>query len=441
MESYDYMKSLLPVPNHSVSLHAMSGGGVNNNRTVPKEGNTFFNSFDVGLDKISESKENTNSKENDESKDNNDQNDMNITLPKKGNTFFNAFNIGLSSEKIEPKPVRDFNIGGEKYYLYDVSNASQIDLSNVNILTFINDFHLNLLEPDQQREFIFALLKCENMNSIIQGITCDPLITQIGILIDKINESYSNVLKNKLNVIDNAEMNKNNNKNNSNKSMPDSKKDIDVIDKIAYDKHNVKDDGWCLYRAIIRAYALIKDPSANDIKDWYEYENNKIKEIMPDLINNMQQSLDDKYIITINKNINSTLRDYIDEYIKYKPEEVNNVNTVDEYINALNVYKDNEFNNGPLIWGDALISGYIYSKMKKIILNTYQDCSGASEIPDCENKYKLYASSKEYIDKSITDHIDIWYNGHNHYNLLVKKSNTNSKESGGKRFLKARLHK
>jgi hypothetical protein len=215
--------------------------------------------------------------------------------------------------------------------------------------------------------------------------------------------------------------------------------DEDTLNKGDYNVQNIVGDGWCLYRSMIRGYAILKDPSANDIKDWYKYENNKIKEIMPELIKKMKESLDDTYIASLSSNLNSnsTFRDYIADYIKQKPDETQNVKTVDEYINSLNIYLNDNFTDGPLIWGDALISGYIYSKMNNVILNTYQDCSGAKEIANCANKYKLFASSKEYIDKSITDHIDILYIGSIHYNLLVKKSIQN----GGKKVLKARLYK
>jgi hypothetical protein len=512
MDSYDYKSTMIAVPtNYSVPLHNLSGGGDKNeskeennnmNKTLPIKKNAYFNAFNIGIDSESESKENnseskegdnelkennsinkpvlsknnTSSEKKSESKEENDN--MNITLPKKDNAFFESFNISLG-EKKEPRTIRDYNIGGNKYYLYDISNASQIDLSDANIISFVNDFYLNILEPEKQREFIFALLKCENMNSIVQGITCDPLITQIGFLIEKINASFSNTLKNlNANSIKEDDIIEEEKPAESISAIEEKKEVIEekpaesisaieekkevieekkhveassvieeTLNKIDYNVQTVSGDGWCLYRAMIQGLARLRDPSANHIRNWYEYENTKIKELMPELVKKMKESLDDKYIASLSfnsnqnanpsQNFNGTFRKYIADYIIQRPAETKNVKTVDEYINLLNVYENNNFINGPSIWGDALISGYIFSKMNHIILNTYQQCAGAKDIPDCENKYKLFITSKEYIDPTINDHINILYNGVNHYNLLVKKSI----QAGGKRFLKARLHK
>ena len=46
MDSYDYMKSLLPVPSHSVSLTPMSGGGSTNTTQFPEEEENVFGVFD-----------------------------------------------------------------------------------------------------------------------------------------------------------------------------------------------------------------------------------------------------------------------------------------------------------------------------------------------------------------------------------------------------------
>jgi hypothetical protein len=40
----------------------------------------------------------------------------------------------------------------------------------------------------KQKEFIYSLLKCSDLNSIVQGPVCDPLIENISYLITKINQ-------------------------------------------------------------------------------------------------------------------------------------------------------------------------------------------------------------------------------------------------------------
>jgi hypothetical protein len=177
MEGHEYMKSLLPVPSHSVPLNPMSGGGdVQEGGIVPStlkavpEGNN--------------ENENLNNYPLVEEKNNNSEP---AKVPE-------AAQVNPSIKQVEKTiEIKELYLGGDIYYMSDVSNAQQIDLSNASVQSFVNDFHLDLLDPEKQKEFIFSVLNCTDLNSIVQGPVCDPLVENISNLITKINEEYSGV--------------------------------------------------------------------------------------------------------------------------------------------------------------------------------------------------------------------------------------------------------
>jgi len=189
MEGHEYMKSLLPVPSHSVPLNPMSGGGdVQEGGIVPStlkavpEGNN--ENENLNNDPLVEEKNNNSeaAKVPEAAK-----------MPEPAQEAAPA-QVNPSIKQVEKTiEIKELYLGGDIYYMPDVSNAQEINLSNVSVQSFVNDFHLDLLDPEKQKEFIFSVLNCTDLNSIVQGPVCDPLVENISNLITKINEEYSGV--------------------------------------------------------------------------------------------------------------------------------------------------------------------------------------------------------------------------------------------------------
>jgi hypothetical protein len=183
---------------------------------------------------------------------------------------------------------------------------------------------------------------------------------------------------------------------------------------------DISPDGWCIYRAMLLG---LKEKNNNSSD---EQENEQIK----DLVGKIQKFLNDnlnnkfKFIQSIDK---ITLKQYIlDEVEKgYTLKNGSVINTVDKYIENLGKYVNDDFSNGPLIWGDAYISGLAFALINNVMLNVFEQCH------DDDSNYCLIYTSESNHDIKPSREINILYINANHYNLLKKnaKANRNTKSN------------
>jgi hypothetical protein len=278
--SYDYMKSMLSVPSHSVPLNPMSGGGnitggvlptipegndesknINDENTTQfKEGNeNVFGIFDIN--KKDEPVKTQSETSNGFPEPPTNHPGENVTQFKEGEE--NVFGVFDMNKKVEPVKmqesirIKEFNVGGDIYYITDVEDASKINLEDEKVKALIKDFHLDLLDEVKQKEFIFSLLKCSDLNSIVQGPVCDPLIENISYLIAKINEQYSGAIEETKSADEPSVIVGPSGE--EQPKEPEERKEIGTVEKRKFKTMcNVEGDGWCLYRSLLLANHLMR---------------------------------------------------------------------------------------------------------------------------------------------------------------------------------------
>ena len=433
MDSYDYMKSLLPLPSHSVSLHPMSGGG-NALPTIP-EGN-------------------------DETKNINNTNNIHTEITgsptgvTNNSTQFaegeeNVFEVfDFSKNNVTPTfapeksiSIKEFNMGGDIYYISDVDAVTKINLDDEKVKTLVKDFHLDLLDEVKQKEFIYSLLKCSDLNSIVQGPVCDPLIENISYLITKINEEYSGVV----NVSEEAKP----------ASPPIKAETTEYANEIGIveirkfkNLCNVEGDGWCLYRALLLAKYLLDADSddcetdtAKKIKngndDTIRSEIERIAQyIRTEIMNNT--AIGNHFTHAINSVITSSLaaNDIDADYYKHW-----NLKDVTDYLNAMSIVND----KNEKFYGDAQIGGLAFSLMNSVALNVYEDSYKIKESVDLSGKRTIVRGSlnPEYYRKSMVsadlftklgltvpkNTMHIYHSDHIHFKVMVTKRTLNARNN------------
>jgi hypothetical protein len=369
--NYDYMKTLLPLPTHSVALHAMSGGAGNQNVDLSR--NAFNNK--------SSSAEET--------------------------------SIAVAEPTITPTTTT-LDIDGVTYY-YSKDADGKIDL--VGWAGFIQKYHLDLLESDEaRRNFIESIMECGDINKPIQGNECDPLILNISALINAIVDKYK------------LPLDKEEQSNVDISSGTINKEELQKVLKQDYKDCPIKGDGWCLYRALIRGKAIIDgDNNKADCESntWLAFENAKLQDnsqngffpILKDYIrNHLNDTFKLQYFL-----VEKTLQEHILEHINTITNDAEKqlfVNaTADEdkiniFADNISAFKDNQFENGPIIWGFDLMA-YIYSKANMINVNILQNCDD-----DTTNYCILAAYDISAVDAE-SKPANLLFDGINHYNLLV----------------------
>jgi hypothetical protein len=426
MDSYDYMKSLLPVPSHSVSLHPMSGGGSESLPTIP-EGNDETKNID-----------NTNIELNAAATNNSTQ-----FAEGHENVFgifdFSKNNITPSLATEKEISIKEFNIGGDIYYIIDADVPTKINLADEKVRTLVKDFHLDLLDEVKQKEFIYSLLKCSDLNSIVQGPVCDPLIENISYLITKINEQYSGVVEAKATSPSKA-------------IRAETKEYVNEIGTVEIRKFknlcNVEGDGWCLYRSLLLAKHLLDTDSddcetdaAKKIKngndDTIRSEIERIAQYIRTEIMN-KTAIGEHFAHTINSVISSPVaeEDIDADYYKHW-----NVKNATDYLNVMSTVND----KNEKFYGDAQIAGIAFSLMNSVALNVYEDSYKIKESMDLSGKRTIIRGSlnPEYYRKSMVSSdlftklgltvpkntLHIYHSDRIHFKVLVTKRTLNARNN------------
>ncbi len=161
---------------------------------------------------------------------------------------------------------------------------------------------------------------------------------------------------------------------------------------------NVKGDGWCIYRALLKGL---------DIEDTPE----NVKKLVSDI----QEFLNANLNNTDHQIGGLTLDNYITESIKDnrfgKNQPGNDIKDTNDFIAKLGEPRD-KWENGPKLWGDAEISAYVFSRLKNRRVKVYEYSNSSNKT----SEYKLkYDSSPDNDSQTI---INILRVDDNHYKYL-----------------------
>jgi hypothetical protein len=455
MDSYDYMKSLLPVPSHSVPLNPMSGGGTPL-PTIP-EGNDETKNINNANNEFPEPPD---ASINQSTAKSSTVPTNNLTqFPEGEENVFGVFDFSKNDTTlaISPAPpisIKEFNIGGDIYYITEVDDVTKINLGDEKVKTLIKDFHLELLDEVKQKEFIFSLLKCSDLNSIVQGPVCDPLIENISYLITKINQEYSGVVEVPEVIADKEATSATNpateNLKRNVEVAPEESKERKEIGTVEIRKFknlcNVEGDGWCLYRSLLLAKYLLDTDSddcgtdaakkiINENDDIIRIEIERIVQyIRTEIVNGTQ--IGTYFIETIPLLISNVNKQEDVDANYYKDW---NVTDVSGYLNAMSIIKE----NGEKFFGDVQIAGLAFALINKVSLDVYEDAYIIKDAVDASGNKKSIKvrTDGENYRKSITsadlfktlgepvpkNTLHIYHSGRIHFKVLVTKRSLNAR--------------
>ena len=474
--NYDYMKTLLPLPNHSVALHPMSGGGhaaplekylkrglasktmhmvlEDSPHTPPapilaggdnKEGDNLNNTFHLTNFLLPDNAQEL-------------PTDTQINQPSASGPTSASASAPVSEQSSEQssEPTKDskqqsehiFELDGSKYII-KIEGDKVTNLADLNL--FLEKYHINELAEDKQNEFILSIIKCGGLDALIEGNKCDALISNIQHLISAIVNKYNGIIDAPPTAPGPAVA----------VTAATAVFKIEEIDKNNYKECIVNGDGWCLYRALIRGEALINnisDVTCDNNNKNIEYENEQIPILLKaisEYIGN-EEHLNEKYKGNDFEPEEKSLKKYILEHIYDIIQKTNLIEESSGYIEQqiyysvitknlsdenkknkspdlikqkindnsgelITIFKDNipkyndqnDINKGPTIWGMDIIIGHIFMKIKRINVEIYQSCDEPHE-----NKYCLI---NKYKDDTNTNTIRLVGKNNNHFDLLVKK--------------------
>ncbi len=428
--SYDYMKSLLPVPSHSVQLNPMSGGAIGDLPSIPEGNDETKNVNNNSNGFPTEEKPSIAENVTEENATQFAEGEENVF-----GVFDFSKNAVAAKQEETPLGIKEFNVGGDIYYVTDVDDASKIILGDENIKAIISDFHLELLDEVKQKEFIFSLLKCSDLNSIVQGPVCDPLIENISYLITKINDKYSSVVQAKDQTV---------------AQVPEESIEREEIGVVPIRKFksvcNVEGDGWCLYRALLLAKYLLKtdsDDCETDAAKKFRSGNDEeiateIKKIVQfiktEIANNTVIGRHFSEAITVLVSNPETDEDIDADY--YKQWKVVDVAT---YLDAMAAVQENDSK----FFGDVQIAGMAFAIMNSVSLNIYEDAYIIKDVIDASGNKTVVKVRKDGSNyrKSMAsadlfkmlglpvakDTLHIYHSGRIHFKVLVTKRTLNAR--------------
>lgn len=205
MESYDYMKSMLPIPNHSVSLHAMSGGA---NNTLNSSSTNITAEPDISPEATETVKENV------------------------ADAIIDTKVTPEADIILDAPELKTLEVSGFRYMIPIGDITVELLKSNEQLKKIIDDFYLYLLDTDTDRIRFITLMR--DAPSI-------PQPDEFNVLIE--------ILMNKIIV---------------HLNIPTKPYEFNVND---FEYCNVLGDGWCLYRALFLGKYLLDNPdiTCNDI--------------------------------------------------------------------------------------------------------------------------------------------------------------------------------